>query len=78
MATQLPLFDLDSLEARCPRCGTWVKLIAESMGKLPEEFGGGEDWGAAVAEHCGLLIAETDYEGTVEAFDLEAAKEGRR
>lgn len=67
---------LEAGEARC-RCGTWVKLIAESMGEIPPEFGGGEDWGPATAEHCGLLIAETDYEGTVEAFDLSAEKEDR-
>ena len=55
----------------CPKCGVPVDLMAEPCEvELNDDGTEGRvtDWGPGMAAHCGILIAETDFEGTVEAF----------
>jgi hypothetical protein len=57
----------------CPTCGEDVEMTAES--DAWEEYEDGRKvmigYGPAMAEHCELLLAETDMHGTVSAFELE-------
>ena len=68
-------------EVECPECGKTVKLWVEADGWSKDDNGKWQvdSYGPAVAFHCGLLLAETDYDGNVGVFDLRktATLEGK-